>query len=55
MNTYEVMIEQVNRYRVTITAPDDDTAEEIFSEYIVEDFGQPVDSVLTYEIGEVIN
>lgn len=52
MNTYEVIIEQVNRYRVTITAPDDETAQEIFDEYLVEDFGEPVSSGLTYEIVE---
>lgn len=52
MNTYEVMIEQVNHYRVTITAPDLDTAEQIFSDYLVEDFGEPETSGLTYEFIE---
>jgi hypothetical protein len=49
MNSYKYEITQVNTYEFTIDADSQESAREIFEQYLVEDFGNPVSSHLTYE------
>lgn len=50
MSQFTFKISQTNDYRVEITAKSEEEARRIFNEYLTEDYGDPENSVTTYEI-----
>lgn len=53
MATYKFLITQTNEFEVTIEADNEDLALAEYNEMLTDDFGEPVNSCLDYEVVEV--